>query len=183
MIQPRQPGELRYPSIFSPLQIGNITVRNRLMQTAHAKGFASGDGLTNDRDIHYQAERAKGGIGLIVTGARHVHPQSTGPNRSLARGNRPEMIERDAEMVRAVHAFGGRIFAQLGEFVPRGRSGAVDDYRRLVEFATFGFPPHCEYAKEITQAEMHEVSEYFALTASNAKAAGIDGVEHRYCHG
>src|SRR5690554_6239190 len=130
MSQSRQPGELRYPSIFSPLKIGNITIRNRLMQTAHAKGFASADGLTNDRDIYYQAERAKGGIGLIVTGARHVHPQSTGPNRSLARGNRPEMIERDAEMVRAVHAFGGRIFAQLIHFGPQGRSGALDEDRK-----------------------------------------------------
>ena len=44
MTQPKTPGELRYPSIFSPLKIGNITVRNRLMQTAHAKGFASAEG-------------------------------------------------------------------------------------------------------------------------------------------
>lgn len=183
MTQVQQPGELRYPSIFSPLKIGNITVRNRLMQTAHAKGFASADGLTNDRDIHYQAERAKGGIGLIVTGARHVHPQSTGPNRSLARGNRQEMIERDAEMVRAVHAFGGRIFAQLIHFGPQGRSGALDDYRLLVGPSTMKSPAYNEWAKEISKAEMDEVSESFALTALNAKAAGFDGVELHYSHG
>lgn len=59
-----------YPNLFTPLTIGNITIRNRLMQTAHAKGFHAADGLTNNRDIYYQAERAKGGIGLIVTGAR-----------------------------------------------------------------------------------------------------------------
>lgn len=183
MNQPKQPGELRYPSLFTPLKIGNITIRNRLMQTAHAKGFASADGLTNDRDIHYQAERAKGGIGLIVTGARHVHPQSTGPNRSLARGNRHEMIERDAEMVRAVHSFGGRIFAQLIHFGPQGRSGALDDYRVLVGPSTMKSPAYNEWAREITKAEMDEVSDHFALAACNARAAGFDGVELHYSHG
>ena len=87
---PKTPGESRYPHLFSPLRVGNITIRNRLMQTAHAKGFHAADGLTNNRDIYYQAERAKGGAGLLVTGARHVHPQSTGPSRTLARGNRAE---------------------------------------------------------------------------------------------
>lgn len=183
MTHPKKPGELRYPSIFSPLKIGNLTIRNRLMQTAHAKGFASADGLTNDRDIHYQAERAKGGIGLIVTGARHVHPQSTGPNRSLARGDRKEIIERDAEMVRAVHAFGGRIFAQLIHFGPQGRSGALDDYRLLMGPSTMKSPAYNEWAKEITKVEMDEVSESFALTALNSKAAGFDGVELHYSHG
>jgi 2,4-dienoyl-CoA reductase-like NADH-dependent reductase (Old Yellow Enzyme family)/thioredoxin reductase len=183
MTQPKTPGELRYPSLFTPLKIGNITVRNRLMQTAHAKGFASAEGLTNDRDIYYQAERAKGGIGLIVTGARHTHPNSTGPNRSLARGNRQEMIERDAEMVEAVHAFGGRIIAQLIHFGPQGRSGALDDYRVQWGPSTMKSPAYNEWAKEITKAEMDEVSEYFALTALNAKEAGFDGVELHYSHG
>lgn len=183
MTQPKTPGELCYPSIFSPLKIGNITVRNRLMQTAHAKGFASAEGLTNDRDIHYQAERAKGGIGLIVTGARHVHPNSTGPNRSLARGNREEMVERDAEMVNAVHAFGGRIIAQLIHFGPQGRSGAMDDYRVLWGPSTMKSPAYNEWAKEMTKAQMDEVSDAFAATALKSKAAGFDGVELHYSHG
>jgi len=183
MTQPKTPGELCYPSIFTPLKIGNITVRNRLMQTAHAKGFASAEGLTNDRDIHYQAERAKGGIGLIVTGARHVHPNSTGPNRSLARGNREEMVERDAEMVSAVHAFGGRIIAQLIHFGPQGRSGALDDYRVLWGPSTMKSPAYNEWAKEMTKAQMDEVSQAFADTALKSKAAGFDGVELHYSHG
>ncbi|KRW60974.1 oxidoreductase [Pseudomonas sp. TTU2014-080ASC] len=179
----KNPGENTYPHLFSPLRIGNITVRNRLMQTAHAKGFHSGAGLTNNRDIYYQAERAKGGIGLIVTGARHTHPTSTGPNRSLARGNREEIIERDAEMVRAVHEFGGRIIAQIIHFGPQGRSGALDDYRELWGPSTMKSPAYNEWAREMTREQMQEVSEYFAKTAMNAKASGFDGVELHYSHG
>ncbi|WP_152224290.1 FAD-dependent oxidoreductase [Pseudomonas sp. SCB32] len=183
MIQPARPEDDLFPHLFSPLRIGNITVRNRLMQTAHAKGFHAGNGLTNDRDVYYQAERAKGGIGLIVTGARHTHPQSTGPGRTLARGNREEIIERDAEMVRAVHAFGGRIIAQLIHFGPQGRSGALDDYRVLMGPSTMKSPAYNEWAREMTKAEMDEVSEHFAQTALYSKAAGFDGVELHYSHG
>lgn len=183
MTQLTMPGDDHFPHLFSPLKIGNIVVRNRLMQTAHAKGFHSADGLTNDRDIHYQAERAKGGIGLIVTGARHTHPQSTGPGRTLARGNREAIIERDAEMVRAVHAFGGRIIAQLIHFGPQGRSGALDDYRVLMGPSTMKSPAYNEWAREMTKAEMDEVSAHFAQTALNSKAAGFDGVELHYSHG
>lgn len=183
MTQRALPGELRYPSLFTPLKIGNITIRNRLMQTAHAKGFHAADGLTNNRDIYYQAERAKGGAGLLVTGARHVHPQSTGPSRTLARGNRPEIVARDAQMTAAVHEFGGRIIAQLIHFGPQGRSGSQDDYRLLWGPSTMKSPAYNEWAREMTKAEMDEVSDAFAQTALYSKESGFDGVELHYSHG
>ena len=55
------PGQLKYPTLFSPLKIGNITVRNRIMQSAHAKGWHKKEGLTNNRDRYYAEARAKGG--------------------------------------------------------------------------------------------------------------------------
>lgn len=173
----------RYPHLFSPLHIGKLTVRNRLLQSAHVKGFHAADGLTNNRDIFYQAERAKGGIGLIVTGARHVHPQSTGPSRTLARGHRADIVARDAEMTAAVHEFGGKIIAQLIHFGPQGRSGSQDDYRLLWGPSTMKSPAYNEWAKEMTKAEMDEVSEAFAQTALYSKQSGFDGVELHYSHG
>jgi len=172
-----------YPNLFTPLTIGNVTIRNRLMQTAHAKGFHAGDGLTNNRDIYYQAERAKGGIGLIVTGARHVHPNSTGPHRTMARGNLRAIVERDAQMTQAVHEFGGRIVAQLIHFGPQGRSGSQDDYRVVWGPSTMKSPAYNEWAREMTKAEMDEVSEAFAHTAVQSKESGFDGVELHYSHG
>ena len=65
-----------YPHLFSSLQIGNATVRNRIMQTAHVKLFAH-DGVDSQRNVDYQAARARGGAGLLITGNRVVHPTST----------------------------------------------------------------------------------------------------------
>ena len=59
----------RYPHLFSPLQIGPVTARNRIMQTAHVKLFTT-DGIDSLRNVAYQVERAKGGAGLLITGNR-----------------------------------------------------------------------------------------------------------------
>lgn len=177
------PGEREFPHLFSPLAIGNVTVRNRLMQSAHYKGFHAREGLTNNRDIHYQVERARGGIGLMITGARHAHPTSTGPGRFGVRGERPENVARDRSMTRAVHAHGAKIFAQLIHFGLQQRSGAMDDHRPLWGPSTMKSPAYNEYAKEMEPEEIHEVSEYFALTAAHARDAEFDGVELHYSHG
>ena len=66
----------RYPHLFSPLQIGPVTARNRIMQTAHVKLFTT-DGIDSLRNVAYQVERAKGGAGLLITGNRLIHPTST----------------------------------------------------------------------------------------------------------
>ena len=62
-----------YPHLFSPLRIGSVTVRNRIMQTAHVKLFAQ-DGVDSQRNVEYQAARARGGAGLLITGNRRRPP-------------------------------------------------------------------------------------------------------------
>lgn len=173
----------RYPHLFSPLRIGSTTVRNRLMQTAHYKGFAAGEGRVNDREIYYQAERAAGGVGLIVTGARHTHPNSTGPGRTGVRAYRKDNIARERVMTRAVHEFGGRIIAQLIHFGLQGRGGALDDYRVLWGPSALRSPVYNETPKAMSKADIRQASEYFAITAANAREAGFDGVELHYSHG
>jgi 2,4-dienoyl-CoA reductase-like NADH-dependent reductase (Old Yellow Enzyme family) len=55
-----------YPHLFSPLRIGNVTVRNRIRQTAHVKLFTSG-GVDSQRNVDYQVARAKGeGVDTVV---------------------------------------------------------------------------------------------------------------------
>ncbi len=72
-----------YPHLFSPLRIGNVTVRNRIMQTAHVKLFAEA-AVDSQRNVDYQAARARGGAGLLITGNRVVHrprPQASHASR------------------------------------------------------------------------------------------------------
>ncbi|MCY4087259.1 MAG: hypothetical protein OXG37_10395 [Actinomycetia bacterium] len=65
-----------YPQLFSPLEIGGLTVRNRMVATAQITHYAQ-DGTDSRRDRDYLAAKARGGVGLIIVGNRLVHPTST----------------------------------------------------------------------------------------------------------
>jgi hypothetical protein len=63
-------------SPVSPLRVGRFALPNRVLITAHATKYVDGNGLPVERAVHYYAERARGGAGLMVTGASSVHPSS-----------------------------------------------------------------------------------------------------------
>ncbi|EED34205.1 NADH oxidase [Luminiphilus syltensis NOR5-1B] len=172
----------QYPNIFQPLKIGNITVRNRIMQSGHAMAFNSRDGITTERDIHYHTARAKGGIGLMVTGNRLVHPTSNTFTRGYPYGYRSEMVERDRSLTDAVHRHGSHIIAQLNHFGVMGESHSMDDYRVLWSASNIKSPVFGEMAKAMERADMDEVLEGWCLSAEYSKQAGFDGVEVHLAH-
>ncbi len=175
-------GEQRYPRLFSPLDIGNITVRNRLMQTAHAKVFGMRDGLTNQREVHYQRERARGGLGLIITGNRLVHPTSNTGSRGFNWGYRKEIIERERAVTDVVHEHGAKIIAQQNHFGFNGSSSAMDDYRVLWSSSNVKSPAFGETPKPMEAEDLAEVAQYWALCCAYSREAGFDGVEVHLAH-
>ncbi|MBI5577379.1 MAG: hypothetical protein HY896_13590 [Deltaproteobacteria bacterium] len=60
--------------LFSPIKIRNTTIRNRIVQSAHITGYVE-NGLPSDRHVRYYEERARGGIGLIITEAMDTEVQ------------------------------------------------------------------------------------------------------------
>lgn len=171
-----------YPNLFQPLKIGNITVKNRIMQSAHAMAFNSRDGITTERDIHYHVARAKGGIGLMVTGNRLVHPTSNTFTRGYPYGYRPEMVERDRSLTEAVHRHDAKIFAQLNHFGVMGETHAMDDYRILWSSSNIKSPVFGEMAKAMERSDMDEVRDGWCLSADYTQQAGFDGVEVHLAH-
>jgi len=70
-----------FDRLFAPIAIGPVTVRNRILSTGHATGYAE-DGQPGDRELAYNVAKARGGAGLIVFGGTtSVHRQS--PARGL----------------------------------------------------------------------------------------------------
>jgi 2,4-dienoyl-CoA reductase-like NADH-dependent reductase (Old Yellow Enzyme family) len=69
-----------FPQLFSPLRLRHLTLRNRIVSTAHGT-FMSVDGLPTERIAAYQAARAAGGAGLIIHEASSVHLSGVGASR------------------------------------------------------------------------------------------------------
>jgi mycofactocin system FadH/OYE family oxidoreductase 2 len=170
-----------YPNLFSPLQIGSITVRNRIMQTAHVKLFAY-NAVDSQRNVAYQAARAKGGAGLLITGNRVVHPTSTTGFPRVAWAYLPEALDADRKLTDAVHEHGAAIFAQLNHFGLNATSDAADDYRVLWGPSAVKSPAYGESAKAMELEDIREVVEWWGRSAELTREGGFDGTEVHISH-
>ena len=61
---------MRYPNLFKPLQLNKLTLRNRIVSTAHAEVYAEPGGLPGDRYIRYYEEKAKAASALRCAAVR-----------------------------------------------------------------------------------------------------------------
>ncbi|MDH3692953.1 MAG: FAD-dependent oxidoreductase [Gammaproteobacteria bacterium] len=164
-----------YPHLLSPLTIGSIEVRNRVLVSAHVPGFADNH-LPGKRYIAYQCERAAGGVGLQITGGTPVHKSGLLSNNKDSLHNlNDDIVPGYRKLAQAVHAEGGRILAQLAHSggttlinEPELESWAPSPVRSEI---TGGI------AHEMSVAEIAEVVDAFGSGAERVAKGELDGVE------
>lgn len=163
-----------FPHIFSPLQVGPIELRSRVLITAHVPRLAD-DNIPGPRYAEYHRVRARGGAGMQLTGGTPVHPTSGRAAGNALENTDDRIIPGYKLLSDAVHEEGGRILAQLAHYgatitssepgVPVwSPSGIGSELARAI--------PH-----EMTIAEIAEVVTAFGEAARRAKEGGMDGVE------
>lgn len=171
----------RYPHLLSPLQIGNRTVRNRIMQTAHVKLYTH-DGVDSQRNVDYQVARAKGGAGLLITGNRLVHPTSTTGMPRFSWAFLREALEVDRRLTEAVHEHGAIIFEQLNHFGLNASSDSADDLRVLWGPSAVKSPAYGETPKAMETEDIRELIEWWGRCAELSREGGFDGTEVHISH-
>jgi 2,4-dienoyl-CoA reductase (NADPH2) len=168
----------RYRYLFSPLRVGPLTLRNRVVFSAHLTNYAQ-DGLPSAQHAAYYAARAAGGAGLIITEEHSTHPTDW-PYEKLIHGFRPEVIPGYRRITEAVHAHGVPILAQLNHNGGQG-SGM---YSRLPVWAPSAVPDPLfrEVPKAVERHEIAEIVAGYGLVAGHCAAGGFDGVELQCSH-
>lgn len=171
-----------YKHLFSPIKIGSLTIRNRVIMAAMGCGTANKDTSVSQRQIAYFTERAKGGAGLIITGVSRVNDNTgaTDSNQiSLAKDENIPSIRRLAD---SIHKEGTAIFIQL--FHP-GNQTSMHAIGGQPTVSPSGL--RCQLTKVPSRAmtieEIHSLAEDFGNAALRAQKAGIDGVEIHCAHG
>ncbi|NUV73364.1 NADPH-dependent 2,4-dienoyl-CoA reductase [Streptomyces fungicidicus] len=158
-----------YPHLLNPLDLGFTTLRNRVLMGSMHTGLEEAPGGI-DRMAAFYAARARGGVGLMVTGG--IAPNDRG--RSAEGGARLTTEAEAAEhrvITDAVHREGGRIALQILHF------GRYAYHQDLVAPSAIQAPINPFVPHALTGDEVEETIEDFVRAAALARSAGYDGVE------
>jgi 2,4-dienoyl-CoA reductase (NADPH2) len=165
--------------LLSPLRIGPVTVRNRIVFSAHLTNYATQDGLPSEQHAAYYAERAAGGVGLIITEEHSTHPTDW-PYEKLIHGFKPEVLDGYRRITDAVHAHRTPIFAQINH--NGGQASSMFSRTPVWAPSPVADPLFREVPKAVSQAEIAEIRAGYADVAARCAAGGFDGIELQCSH-
>ena len=166
--------------LFSPISIGTMTLRNRIVMAPMTVDYANTDETVSDRQIAYYSERAKGGVGLITLEVCTVDGDHRYQAHSLGLYS-DEQIPSHRKLVDAIHAHGAKVVPQLAHTGPES----------LAPFFQ-GIPPvgpsvvrtqtTLQVCRELSAEELPALVSLYGDAAVRAKTAGYDGIELHAAH-
>ena len=168
-----------YGRLFSPVRIGRVEIRNRVAMTAMGVNLAAAGGGMSDDIIAFYEARARGGVGLILSGVCRVMDgagASEACQLAARNGGDLQGLER---LMDAVHKYGARMFIQLHH---PGRNFALSA-EQPVSASAVENPVTGKTPRALTVPEIEQIEQTFVNGAHIAQMAGADGVELHGAHG
>jgi len=166
--------------LFTPGQIGSLTLPNRLVRSATAEHLADdADGRPRPQLRRLYQELTRGGVGLIITGHMYVHP--SGKAHSEMTGiYSDELVPGLTELVDTVHREGGFIAAQINH---GGMQCSPVGVPEAIAPSTVSAPFLEQPAREMTPDEIQALIQAYAQAARRAQEAGFDAIQVHAAHG
>ena len=171
---------MQYRSMFSPIQIGKVQIKNRFAVPPMGNNFANTDGTLSERSKAYYGARAKGGFGLITIESTVVYEKAKGGPRKPCLFD-DSTVESFRMVADECHKYGAKVSIQLQHAGPEGNS-------KLTGYPLQAASPipaalGREVPEAISREELYHLIECYGDAAQRAKRAGIDMVEVHCAHG
>lgn len=164
-----------YDALLKPLQLKGLTLKNRIMSTAHAPGYADAN-LPGERYQLYHEEKAKGGLALtIFGGSSSVAPDSPLPFAQIDISH-DRILPYLEEFAGRIQRHGAAIFCQITHM---GRRGRWDGYHwlPLIGPSANREQLHRGYAKPMEDWDFARVRKAYRAAARRCRQGGLDGLE------
>ena len=185
---------MTFPHLFSPIQLGNIELANRIVHVPTDISSSHADGEVSERDIAHHADIARGGAGFIIVGATTPNAKTGRPTVTCLVADGDNYVPGLARLAESMHRYGARCAVQLQHpgrqcAIPRYNTlGANDRVLKLPWSAGHEiiYENSEEKGKEIREAsiaELLDLVDQFSEAAWRVKQAGFDAVELHAAHG
>jgi 2,4-dienoyl-CoA reductase-like NADH-dependent reductase (Old Yellow Enzyme family) len=172
---------MAFPRLFTPLPVGGVILKNRIVSTGHDTSMAQ-DGRITDRMIAYHEARAKGGAGLIIAQVAGIHETARYTSHVLMASD-DSCIDGYRRLANSVHPFGCKLFGQLfhpGREIMEGQDGTAP-----VAYAPSAVPNERFHVmpRPLSKRMIDEIVDGYGRSAARLRAAGLDGCEVVASHG
>jgi 2,4-dienoyl-CoA reductase-like NADH-dependent reductase (Old Yellow Enzyme family)/thioredoxin reductase len=177
-----------FSTLFSEGRIGKLKIKNRIVMSPMMLHFGGVTGEVTQQTIDHYVARAKGGVGLIITGGTEYYPF---PTTRLDTYPGCISVAEDkykrglAELAEAIHAWGAKMFLQLSHSGRTQSAPSLKGYQPVSSSAVPSTRPGGAFPtpRALTRGEIYEFMERCAQGALRAKMAGMDGVDLHMAHG
>ena len=167
-------------TLFSPISIGTMELKNRVAMAAMATDYADDGGRISQKLRDYHEARARGGVGLITLGVTSVDGRA--PYSPHAPGLwDDESIPSFKELTAAVHAYGAKLVPQISHPGPESLSPFFYKIQPVGPSPVMCHPTK-QMCRELALEEIQGIVEQFGDAARRAREGGCDGVELHAAH-
>ncbi len=157
-----------------PGQIGNLRLKNRIVMAPMGTNYSTTDGLSTQRDCEYYAERARGGVAMIMTEAMIVTETARSHHNSLCCYH-DRFIPGLARLVQGIKDHGSHVFGQINHRGALLRRAVLN--MEPVGPSDWINPNTGDAVRALRVPEIHELQGLFVAAARRLWLAGYDGVE------
>lgn len=165
-------------TMFSPLQIAGMEVKNRTFMAPMSLGYESQDGTINEKMEAYWLRRAQGGVGCIIVDATSVDPNVPYLGNTLCFRSE-ESIQKYKSFTDKVHEYGCKIIPQITHPGPE----SVSAFYGVAPLASSVYPNSMgKMTREVALEEIPGIIDLYVKASLDAKRAGFDGIELHCAH-
>jgi 2,4-dienoyl-CoA reductase-like NADH-dependent reductase (Old Yellow Enzyme family) len=171
--------KLELETLFSPGKMGNVRIKNRIMRSATFEGMASREGYVTEELVNLYTELARGGTGVIITGASAVTSRLTVGSRCMCFKD-DSFIEGQKKLVKTVHETEEVVIgAQLAH---NGRQGSHPKYQAVAPSPII-YPLTKQVPRKLESSEIRNLVDQYAAAGRRVYESGYDLVQLHAAHG
>ncbi|MBT6093399.1 MAG: NADH:flavin oxidoreductase, partial [Rhodospirillaceae bacterium] len=161
--------------LLQPFQLKHLTLKNRLMSTAHEPAYSE-EGLPTERYRLYHREKARGGCALTMTAGSAIVAEDSPPAFGNLHAYKDEIVPWLRQLTDDCHEFDTAVMIQLTH-LGRRTNWNHSDWLPVLAPSPIREPAHRAFPKEAEDWDLERIAANYADASARMQAAGLDGIE------